>query len=79
MTECIKKWSTANIKWEIDMTTIITQYLPYVLIGLGIGYLVTTGVTGGATELDYRKQDVEAQKARFKMLADRPRSGNRII
>jgi len=59
--------------------TIITQYLPYVLIGLGIGYLVTTGVTGGATELDYRKQDVEARKARFKMLADQPRSGNRII
>lgn len=48
------------------MTTII-QFLPYLLIGLGIGYLISLGVTRGPTSLDYKKQDLEAKKEWLRM------------
>lgn len=53
------------------MIMIITEYLPYLLIGLGVGYLVSVGVTGGPTSLDYQKQDIQARKERFRMLANK--------
>lgn len=48
--------------------TIITQYLPYLLIGCGLGYLVTSGVTGGPTSLDRKKEDLAWKKEKLKML-----------
>lgn len=45
------------------------EYFAYLMIGIGIGYLVSLGVTGGPTNLDYRKQDLEARKNRLQMLA----------
>lgn len=48
----------------------ILEYLCYLAMGLGIGYLVTLGVTGGPTDLDYRKQDLEARKERLRMLPE---------
>jgi hypothetical protein len=50
------------------MSTLL-EYLPFILIGLGVGYIITLGSTGGPTDLDYRKHDVEVQKARLRMLA----------
>ena len=52
------------------MTT-ITEFFPYFLIGIGVGYLVSVGVTGGPTSLDYRKQDVESKKEWYRMLANK--------
>ena len=45
----------------------ITDILPYLLIGLGVGYLVTLGVTRGPSSLDYKKQDLEAKKEWLRM------------
>ena len=45
----------------------MTQFLPYLLIGLGVGYLVSLGVTRGPTSLDYKKQDLEAKKHWLRM------------
>lgn len=50
------------------MSTLL-EYLPFILIGLGVGYIITLGSTGGPTDLDYRKHDVEVQKARLRILA----------
>lgn len=49
------------------MITIITNILPYLLIGLGVGYLVSMGVTRGPSSLDYKKQDLEAKKEWLRM------------
>jgi len=48
------------------MATVI-QFLPYLLIGLGMGYLISLGVTRGPTSLDYKKQDLEAKKEWLRM------------
>lgn len=41
--------------------------IPYLLIGLGIGYLVTLGVTGGQSDLDRCKENLEIQKTKIRM------------
>lgn len=48
------------------MTTMI-EFLPYLMIGLGVGYFVSLGVTRGPTSLDYKKQDLEARKEWLRM------------
>jgi hypothetical protein len=47
---------------------LITEYLPYLMIGCGIGYLVSLGVTGGPTSLDYKKEELAFAKEKLKML-----------
>lgn len=49
------------------MMTIMTDMLPYLLIGLGMGYLVALGVTRGPSNLDYKRQDLEAKKEWLRM------------
>lgn len=53
------------------MTTTIINLLPYLLIGLGIGYLVTFGVTRGASELDHARDDLAAKKEWLRMLGEK--------
>ena len=48
------------------MTTII-NFLPYLALGLVMGYLLTLGVTGGATSLDRKRDDLEAKKHWLRM------------
>lgn len=58
---------------ESNMNLLIT-YMPYLILGIGIGYLVSLGVTGGPTILDYRKHDLENMKQRYRMLANKKKS-----
>ena len=47
------------------------ELMAFFLIGCGIGYLITLGVTGGPdTKLDRMKHDIAVRKEWFKMLAD---------
>lgn len=46
----------------------LIEYLPYLLIGFGVGYLLTLGATAGPTSLDYKKEDLVFQKEKLKML-----------
>lgn len=46
-------------------------YLLYLMIGLGIGYLLSLGATGGPTSLDYKKQELESKKEWYRMLASK--------
>jgi hypothetical protein len=52
----------------------ISTYLPYIIIGLGVGYLLSLGVTGGPSDLEYRKQDLESKKERLRRLSGIKRS-----
>lgn len=47
-----------------------TDYIAYLLLGLGVGYIVTLGVTGGPTSLERAKHDVEVKKEFFRMKAE---------
>ena len=47
----------------------LSEFIPYLLIGLAVGYLVTLGVTGGPTSLDRKKEDLEFQKLKIKMFS----------
>jgi hypothetical protein len=49
---------------------LVLEYLPYIMIGLGTGYLVTLGVTGGPTSLDHAKHDLAVKKEWIKMLGE---------
>jgi hypothetical protein len=47
------------------------QYVAYLLLGFGIGYLVVLGVTGGPSDrLERMKHDVAVKKEWFKLLAE---------
>ena len=47
-----------------------TEIFAYILIGFGIGYMVTLGATGGpSTALDRRKEDLEFAKLKIKMFS----------
>ncbi len=48
------------------MNTFI-ELLPYLMIGVGFGYLVSLGVTGGPTSLDRKKDELEAKKEWLRM------------
>ena len=48
------------------MTTII-EFLPYLMIGLGIGYLVSLGMPSGQTSLDRKRDELEAKKYWLRM------------
>ena len=57
-------------------------YIGYLLIGVGIGYLMVLGVTGGArdTKLDRMKDDLAAKKEWYRMLAEgRRQKGNHNV
>ena len=59
---------TANTNKDNNMAwNLITEYLPYLMIGCGIGYLVSLGVTGGPTSLDYKKEELAFAKEKLKM------------
>ena len=47
----------------------LIQYTPYLMIGLGVGYLVTLGVIRGPTLLDYKKERLEMEKERLRTLS----------
>ena len=47
----------------------LSEFIPYLLIGLAVGYLVTLGVTGGPTSLDRKKEDLEFAKLKIKMFS----------
>lgn len=47
--------------------TELANFIPYLLIGLGFGYLVSLGVTGGPTSLDRKKEELEAKKEWLRM------------
>lgn len=48
----------------------VADLLAYLLIGFGVGYMVTLGVTGGPTSLDQKKHDLVVKKEWIKMLAE---------
>lgn len=50
---------------------LVTEYLPYLLIGLGVGYLTTLGITRGPTSLDRAKHDLAVKKEWIKMLGEK--------
>ena len=50
---------------------LLIEYLPYLLIGLGCGYLITLGVTGGPTTLDRARHDLAVKKEWIKMLGEK--------
>lgn len=50
---------------------LIIEYLPYLLIGLGFGYLVTLVVTGGPTTLERAKHDLALKKEWIKMQGEK--------
>ncbi len=52
------------------MNTII-EFLPYLMIGVGIGYLVSLGATGGPTSLDRAKEELAAKKEWLRMQGDK--------
>jgi len=54
----------------LDITRIV-ELLPYLLIGFGVGYLVTTG---RSTSLDQKKHDLEVRKEWFRMLAEQQKA-----
>jgi hypothetical protein len=54
----------------LDITRIV-ELLPYLLIGFGVGYLVTTG---RSTSLDQKKHDLEVRKEWFRMLAEQKKA-----
>lgn len=46
------------------------EYIAYFMLGFGIGYFTTLGVTKGpSTQLDRMKHDLEVKKEWFAMLA----------
>ena len=50
--------------------TLLIEYLPYLLIGFGVGYFLTLK-KGRSTDLDNRKHDLEVQKGRLIVLANK--------
>jgi hypothetical protein len=50
---------------------LITEYLPYLLIGCGVGYLVSLGAKGGPTSLDRKKEELAFAKEKLKMFGAR--------
>jgi hypothetical protein len=63
---------TANTIEENKMAwNLITEYLPYLLIGCGVGYLLTLGATGGPTSLDRKKEELAFAKEKLKMFGAR--------
>lgn len=47
------------------------EYIAYLAIGIGIGYLVALGVTGGPSKLDRAREELEFTKERIKMFGGR--------
>lgn len=47
-----------------------TDYIAYALLGIGIGYIVTLGATGGPTSSERARHDVEVKKEFFRMKAE---------
>jgi len=50
---------------------LIAEYLPYLMIGCGVGYLVSLGATGGPTSLDHKKEELAFAKEKIKMFGAR--------
>jgi hypothetical protein len=66
-----------EVNFVLDLT-----YIGYLLIGFGIGYLVTLGVRSGPdnTKLDRMKDDLAAKKEWYRMLAEgRRQKGNHNV
>ena len=54
----------------LDLTWISTL-IPFLLIGFGLGYLCTLGVTGGPDkQIERTKHEIAVRKEWFAMLAD---------
>ena len=49
-----------------NMTTII-EFLPYLILGLGIGYLASLGTSSRQTSLDRKRDELEAKKHWIRM------------
>jgi thiosulfate reductase cytochrome b subunit len=51
------------------------DYIAYLLIGFGVGYLMVLGVTGSyrATKLDRMKDDLDAKKEWIRMVSEAKR------
>lgn len=50
---------------------LIIEYLPYLMVGVGVGYLVTLGMPNGATAADHARDELEATKAWIKMQGEK--------
>ncbi len=53
------------------------DYVAYLLIGLGFGYLVTLGVTKAPSDLDRAKDDLAAKKEWIRMLSEQKKNNQR--
>ena len=51
--------------------SLVIEYLPYLLIGIGFGYLVALGVTGGPTDLERAENDLAVQKEWIKLQGEK--------
>jgi hypothetical protein len=43
------------------------EYIAYLLIGLGVGYLVALGATGGPSKSERAREELEFAKEKLKM------------
>ena len=71
MIELLEQSKQINAKTNMEITFFINfEYLAYFMIGLGVGYLVTLGATGGPTSTERARHNVEVKKEFYKMLKE---------